>query len=169
MSTGPAPNQSGNWATSGTYNQMRAQFDVKKAEYDALIARLSTSTNPTAEDITRLRTLNRETFQLLERTIQALTTSQVANMTAVNRELADALAKIERQYNILVENSDRLEALKRIREHEQVKADGSVNFFMMFLLIIALALLVIMVFSSYRTSPTSPIAPTSPMMTAPLT
>jgi len=79
--TGPSPNPStGNQASSGSYNQLRAQFDVKKSEYDALIARLSTSTNPTAEDITRLRNLNREAFALLEQAIRALSTSQVANM-----------------------------------------------------------------------------------------
>ncbi len=167
--TGPSPNpQTGNQASSGSYNQLRAQFDVKKREYDALIASLSTSTNPSAEDITRLRNLNREAFALLEQTIRALSSSQVANMTAVNAELTEALARIDRQYNILVENSDRLEALKRIREYEQVKADGSVNVFMILLIILAVALLVIMVFSQ-RTNPTIASAPASPAMTPNLT
>lgn len=167
--TGPSPNPStGNQASSGSYNQLRAQFDVKKREYDALIASLSNSTNPSAEDITRLRNLNREAFALLEQTIRALSTSQVADMTVVNKELADALARIDRQYNILVENSDRLEALRRIREFEQVKADGGVNMFMILLLVFSLALLVIMMFSQ-RINPTSPIAPASPMTTANLT
>jgi hypothetical protein len=170
MSSGPAPNQqsSGNWATSGSYNQARARFDAKKAEYDALVARLTASTNPTTEDINRLRTLNRETFQLLERAIRTLSTSQVANLEAANRELSEALARIERQYNILVENSDRLEALKRIREFEEVKADGSVNLFMILLLVFALALLIIMIFSQ-RMSVTIPTAPANPTMTANLT
>jgi uncharacterized protein with PQ loop repeat len=167
--TGPSPNpQTGNWATSGSYNQTRAQFDAKKAEYDALVTSLSTSTNPTAEDITRLRNLNREAFALLEQAIQALSTSQVANMTAVNQELSEMLARIDRQYNILVENSDRLEALRRIREFEEVKSNGSVNLFMILLLVFSLALLVIMMFSQ-RMNATSPTAPASPMMTANLT
>jgi hypothetical protein len=67
-----------------------------------------------------------------------------------------------------VENSDRLEALKRIREYEQVKADGSVNVFMILLIILAVALLVIMVFSQ-RTNPTIASAPASPAMTPNLT
>jgi len=167
--TGPSPNpQTGNQASSGSYNQLRAQFDVKKREYDALIASLSNSTNPSAEDITRLRNLNREAFALLEQTIRALSSSQVANMTVVNAELSAALARIDRQYNILVENSDRLEALKRIREYEQVKADGSVNVFMILLLIVSLALLVIMMFSQ-RTNVTMESAPTNPTMTPNLT
>jgi hypothetical protein len=163
--TGPSPNpQTGNQASSGSYNQLRAQFDVKKREYDALIASLSVSTNPSAEDITRLRNLNREAFALLEQTIRALSSSQVANMTAVNTELSAALARIDRQYNILVENSDRLEALKRIREYEQVKADGSINVYMTLLLIVALALLVIMMFSQPM-NPTIASAPASPAIT----
>jgi hypothetical protein len=167
--TGPSPNpQTGNQASSGSYNQLRAQFDVKKREYDALIASLSVSTNPSAEDITRLRNLNREAFALLEQTIRALSSSQVANMTAVNTELSAALARIDRQYNILVENSDRLEALKRIREYEQVKADGSINVYMTLLLIVALALLVIMMFSQ-RMNPTIASAPASPAITPNLT
>jgi hypothetical protein len=117
---------------------------------------------------TRLRNLNREAFAIIEQSIRALSTSQVANMTTVNRELSELLARIDRQYNILVENSDRLEALRRIREFEQVKADGGVNFFMVLLLVFSLALLVIMIFSQ-RMVVTSPTAPTSPMMTANLT
>jgi hypothetical protein len=131
----------------GLYIQLKTQFDTKKAAYDALIASASRSTNPTDEDINQLRSMNRELFALLEQTIQALSTIQSEELGTLNRELAATLDNIERQYNVLSENKDKAETLRRIREFEEVKRDGSVQFYMILLLVFALALLIIMMFS----------------------
>jgi hypothetical protein len=148
----------------GLYIQLKTQFDTKKAAYDALIASASRSTAPTEQDITQLRTMNRELFSLLEQTIQALSTIQSEELGTLNRELAATLDNIERQYNVLSENKDRAETLRRIREFEEVKKDGSVELYMILLLVFALALLIIMMFSggSQRTNVPTAAASISP-------
>jgi hypothetical protein len=131
----------------GLYIQLKTEFDTKKAAYDDLVAAISRSTNPTDEDITQLRTKNRELFSLLEQTIRALSTIQSEEIGTLNRELEATLDSLERQYSILSENKDKVETLRRIREFEQVKRDGSVEFYMILLLVFALAVLIIMMFS----------------------
>jgi hypothetical protein len=131
----------------GLYIQLKTEFDTKKAAYDDLVAAISRSTNPTDEDITQLRTKNRELFSLLEQTIRALSTIQSEEIGTLNRELEATLDSLERQYSILSENKDKVETLRRIREFEEVKRDGSVEFYMILLLVFALAVLIIMMFS----------------------
>lgn len=169
MSTG-RPTNTGNQAQAPTtFNQLKSQFDTKYTEYLAMARTVTIAANPTDQQITRLRNLNREVYSLLERLLQASATSQTAEMKRVNQNLAETLHRIERQYNDLAAKSDKAETLRRIREFEELKADSSVNIYMVLLLIFAVALLIIMVFSSYLTSTANATAATSPTTIPPLT
>jgi hypothetical protein len=143
----PTPN---NNAPSPTeYPQLKDQFEAKKSEYDTLIATLSAEQREiTAADMARLQTLNREMFALLEKMIQVLSVSQPAELDTLSRELSESLSRIEKQYVALSSDSDRAETLRRIREFEEVRNHGSLNFYLMLLLISAFAVFVAMVSSS---------------------
>lgn len=169
MSTG-RPTNTGNQAQAPTtFNQLKSQFDTKYTEYLAMARTVTIAANPTDQQITQLRNLNREVYSLLERLLQASATSQTAEMKRVNQNLAETLHRIERQYNDLAAKSDKAETLRRIREFEELKADSSVNIYMVLLLIFAVALLIVMVFSSYLTSTANATAATSPTTIPPLT
>lgn len=169
MSTG-RPTNTGNQAQAPTtFDQLKSQFDTKYAQYLELARTVTITANPTDQQLAQLRTLNREVFSLLERLIQSSASSQTAEMQRVNQNLATTLHRIERQYNDLSAKSDRAETLRRIREFEELKADSSVNIYMVLLLIFAVALLIVMVFSSYRASTANAIAATRPTTIEPLT
>jgi len=93
--------------------------------------------------------------------IAILSASQSTEMRASTEDLTKTLARIERQYNAIVENSDKKETLRRIREFEEVKAGGSVGLYMILLLVLAIAVLVIMIFFQ-RTNAASAPATTRP-------
>jgi hypothetical protein len=149
---------------AGLYIRLKTEFDTKKAAYDALVVSASRSTSPSDADITRLRTMNRELFVLLEQTIEALSTIQTEDIASVNRELTATLNQLEQQYSILSENSDKVETLRRIREFEQVKSGGSVSILMIALLVLALAMLIIMMFSQRTNVPATAATMRPPSM-----
>ena len=150
------------------YEQLRQEFDQKKEEYDALIDTLLESETPTDADIAKVRELNRKMFELLEQSIAVLGVSQSKDMENATRELSEVLARVDREYGILSQNSDRLETLRRIRQFEEVRADGSVGVYMILLILLAVAVLVTMLFSQ-RVSTTMAIPPASPASTESLT
>jgi chromosome condensin MukBEF ATPase and DNA-binding subunit MukB len=169
MSTG-RPTNTGNQAQAPlTFDQLKSQFDTKYTQYLALARTVTIAASPTDQQIAQLRSLNREVFTLLERLVQASASSQTAEMKRVNDNLTTTLHRIERQYNDLAVKSDKAETLRRIREFEELKADSSVNIYMVLLLIFAVALLIVMVFSSYLTSTANATAATSPTTIPPLT
>lgn len=148
----------------GLYIQLKTEFDTKKAAYDALVASASQSTNPSEDDIGRLRTMNRELATLLEQTIQALSTIQSEELGTLNSELASTMNTLEQQYAILSENSDRVETLRRIREFEETKKGASVGIYMIALLVLAMAVLVIMVFFQRTNAPATAATMSPPSM-----
>lgn len=86
MSTG-RPTNTGNQAQAPTtFNQLKSQFDTKYTEYLAMARTVTIAANPTDQQITRLRNLNREVYSLLERLLQASATSQTAEMKRVDRK-----------------------------------------------------------------------------------
>jgi hypothetical protein len=169
MSTG-RPTNTGNQAQAPlTFDQLKSQFDDKYTQYLTLARTVTIAANPTDQQIAQLRSLNREVFTLLERLIREAGNSQTAEMRRVNDNLTATLHRIERQYNDLAAKSDKAETLRRIREFEELKADSSVNIYMVLLLIFAVAVLIVMIFSSYWASTANAMAATSPTTMEPLT
>jgi hypothetical protein len=153
-----------NAPAGGTYAELKTQFETKQKQYNDLLRSVATATDPPAADIERLRTLNRELAGLIEQIIQTLSFSQSAEMERISRELTDTLAWVEKQYGVLSADSDKAETLRRIREFEQVRADGSISLYMIVLIGLAVALLVTMIFSQ-RVSTTTAMPPASPAST----
>jgi hypothetical protein len=153
-----------NAPAGGTYAQLKTQFETKQKEYNGLLRSVATATDPPTADIEKLRSLNRELAGLIEQIIQVLSSSQSAEMERISRELGDTLVWVEKQYGVLSADSDKVETLRRIREFEQVRADGSISLYLIVLIGLAVALLVTMIFSQ-RVSTTTAMPPTSPAST----
>jgi hypothetical protein len=147
------------------YIQVKGQFDAKKQEYDAQIAKITGSDQITDADIAKLRNLNRELFGILETAIRALGESQSKEMETNTKALREALAKVEREYGVLTSESDRAETLRRIRQFEQVRSGDAISVYMIGLLVLAMALFIAMIFSQ-RVSTTMTMPPARPASTA---
>jgi hypothetical protein len=160
-SANPNSSPTPNAPASGTYAQLTAQFETKQKQYNDLLRSVATSTDPPTADIDRLRTLNRELAGLIEQIIQVLSSSQSSEMERISRELGDTLVWVEKQYGVLSADLDKVETLRRIREFEQVRADGSISLYLIVLIGLAVALLVTMIFSQ-RVSTTTAMPPISP-------
>ena len=155
MSTG---NQA---AAPQTYTALRREFTTKYAEYTSIVG----TPSPTPEQIARLRVLNREIAVLLGQMLELSDTADSSVLDERYRELSAVLNRIERDHGLLSQNLDRLETLRRIREFEEVRSDGTVNLFAILLLVAAIAMLIVMVFSAYSTNAVTTSAPTSPAIT----
>lgn len=166
MSTAGVPTNTGNQANAPqVYDNLKKEYEIKYLEYTRIVG----SPSPTSEQIDRLRVLNREISQLLQQMISVTDTNQTKVLDQRYNELSQVLNRIERDHGILSQNSDRLETLRRIREFEEVRTNGTVNIFAVLLLVAALALLIVMIFSAYSTNAVTMSAPTSPAMTENLT
>lgn len=166
MSTTGVPTNTGNQADAPqVYDELKKEYESKYLEYTQIVG----SPSPTDAQIERLRVLNREISQLLQQMIAVTDTNQTEVLNQRYSELSQVLNRIERDHEVLSQNSDRLETLRRIREFEEVRTNGTVNIFAVLLLVAALALLIVMIFSAYSTNAVTISAPTSPAITENLT
>lgn len=148
-------------AAPQTYTALKGEFTTKYTEYTSIVG----TESPSPEQIDRLRVLNREIAALLGQMLELSDTTETSVLNDRYNELSAVLNRIERDHGLLSQNLDKLETLRRIREFEEVRADGSVNLFAVLLLVAALAMLIIMIFSSYSTNAVTMSAPTSPAIT----
>lgn len=99
-----------------TMAELKADYDAKSAEYSRLIDTAVTSGSTSSMD--QIRQLNVELSSLLEQMI-SVSDPQRRSMPLVRDELVERLRRIQLDYNGLLQNTDDLETLRRIRAQEE--------------------------------------------------
>ena len=101
-------------------DDLESTYQTQYALYEEAIA----SPNP---DAAKIKQLNIQIAKTLNAMIETLTNvnKETASIKVYRDELIQRLRQIQWEYNGLIQNTDNLETLRRIRESEQKKADGS--------------------------------------------
>jgi hypothetical protein len=153
--------------TTPTLTDLRSQYRAKIAEYDALLA-----SSLAANDVSKLpaiRALNTEISQILERILTEVSqgSADARSFKEDRGELVTTLNRIQRDYNGLVENTDSLELLRRIREGNTSAPRREFEMYLVAFLLACLGILAMVFFGGQKIDATSMSATTPPNM-APL-
>ena len=152
--------------------------DIKSLE--AEYTRLDTLYRKLAQDalnvddktsiITQIKSVNQQLAGVLDKMLMAV--AQVkqdgSKITEYKDELVRRLRTIRSDYDNLRKNTDQLETLRRIREYEQSKASGSLNWYLLgFFVLCGVLVLFMFIFGRQASFDASAAMPASPTITAP--
>jgi hypothetical protein len=123
-------------------------MDSLESNYQQQFALYEEEVASPTPDVNKLKNLNLQISNTLHAMIEALTNvrNETANIKMYRDDLISRLKKIQWDYNGLIQNTDQLETLRRIRESERARVDKSVNFYLILFLIACAALLIVILF-----------------------
>jgi hypothetical protein len=145
------------------------QYKEKSLAYDSLIDETLQNPGKIEENLEKIKTLNVEISKTLDEMIAFVTRDKnQKNIDTLRDDLVYKLQRIQRDYNGLLVNTDKLETLRRIRHFEEKGWKRTVLIYLIIFLVLAVVLLLFMFFRRQK----SETATTTPMIaanTAPLT
>lgn len=148
----------------GGIQDLEKRYTEQMIEYNALI----TEGNPAKLD--KIKSLNQSIAATLDQMITIITEAKQknGNIEVYRDELVAKLQRIQKDYNGLLQNTDTLETLRRIRNQEEKEANGSIFWLIVgFLVLCVLTLITMMIFGGQKNE-SADIIPTSPATTMPL-
>jgi hypothetical protein len=124
-------------------DELRARYDRQSKAYDELVA--STLANPqtASENVKDITALAAD----MGKTLDEMLTLIVQNSEATQEqrdELLQKLTKIQRDYNGLVQNTDKLETLRRIRAFEDTSWKRTLYIWLMVFCAVVVLIVVLM-------------------------
>jgi predicted nuclease with TOPRIM domain len=146
-------------------DELRKEYKQLLTEYDRLIA------EGDVKNYDRIKELNVQIARVLEQmlTILARVRDSINNTQEYRDTLVEKLKRIQLDYNGLLQTTDKLETLRRIRAQEKDDSRGLLfNYLIALAVLIGLVLLVMIVRTWFYRRSTS-ASTTSPATIAPLT
>jgi hypothetical protein len=118
-----------------------------------------------------MKTLNTQMARILEEAIAEMTAAGARGTLARQRdELIEKLRRIQRDYNGLLVNTDKMETLRRIRGFQEQDWKSTLQMYFIFFSLLAGVLFLVLLFKRPRQiAESTNIAPTSAISTPPLT
>lgn len=129
-------------------DETKKQYTQQLQEYDRVVDEAIR-----AQDLSKLpkiKDLNAGLAKTLNKMIEDLTflKKDTPDIKKTRDELLERLRKIQKDYNGLLENTDQLETLRRIRQQESREADRQLYMYLIFFLLVALAIVLFVLFFS---------------------
>lgn len=148
-------------------DETKKQYTQQLQEYDRVVDEAIQT-----QDLTKLpkiKDLNAGIAKTLNKMIEELTflKKDTPDIKKTRDELLERLRKIQRDYTGLLEDTDQLETLRRIRQQESREADRQLYMYLIFFLLVALAIvLFVLFFSGQRKDATAASASMPPTAAA---
>jgi hypothetical protein len=143
-----------------TLDELKREYDAKSAQYKTLIDQ-AIAAGSSAGAIDQIRTLNVELSSLLEQMISTVSPTQSnASIEATRDELVRRLRRIQVDYNGLLQTTDELETLRRIRAQEEGGFLQVFYWHLIALAVVFVGVLGVMIYMRRQTSPATTASPT---------
>lgn len=142
---------------------MDPEFQRLAADYQRLANESLADPTKMEGNIEKMKTINARMASILDRTIQEMNTGVSSDVDRQRNELIEKLVRIQKDYNGLLVNTDKLETLRRIRGFQETDWKSQLKIYMIVFAVLAVVLLVLIfvrrqkVFST-MTAPTSAIS-----------
>lgn len=127
--------------------------------------------NPQTADMNKIMAMNASLSKILHDMIETLTNakSESGGLVVYRDELIARLRKIQEEYSGMAANADKLETLRRIREAEETRANGSFGLYFLGLISAMIVLIIMIIWKGAPTLkvPTMQlpsVLPTSPLL-----
>lgn len=146
-------------------DELNKRYTALTTQYDTLVQ--SAIANPTKLDpyIEQIIQVNTQISTVLDEMIKILTVAKTSSsdMLLYRDELLQKLDKIQKEYNGLVQNSDKLETLRRIRAFEDDSWKRTLRLYIFaFIAIVVLVAVVLMFKRKAQTTDMTNAMPASP-------
>jgi len=145
-------------------DELRRRYASLMQQYETIATDALTNPDKLNENVARLININTQISSTLDEMISILTLakSDSAQMVTYRDELIQKLEKIQRDYNGLVKDSDKLETLRRIRAFEDESWKRTLRMYLIaFLAIISLVGILVMFKKGTQTALTTTATPIS--------
>lgn len=148
-------------------DELKAKYERQLKEYDDTI-NLAISTQDVSK-IDSLKQMNMALSNTLNEMIEKLTflKKDTPELVQYRDELIGRLRRIQKDYNGLLVNTDKLETLRRIRQEESGEAKRELYWYILFFLVICILIILYLMFMTQKKDITA-MSATSPPMTAAL-
>lgn len=148
---------------------MDSQYQILAERYQALADEALKNPAKLQENTDKMKTLNSQMARILDNAITDLTTAGAQGDLARQRDaLIEKLRRIQRDYNGLLVNTDKMETLRRIRGFQEEDWQGKLKLYIIFFAILAVVMFLFVLFKRQRTESTN-MAPMSDSSIPPLT
>ena len=140
---------------------MDPRFQTLAAQYEALANEALSNPAKMQGNIEKMKTINTEMAAMLDSTIHEMTASGPSgDLTRQRDELIEKLVRIQRDYNGLLTNTDKLETLRRIRGFQETDWKSKLRIYIIALAVLAVVLALFVLFRRQKTLSTA-MAPMS--------
>lgn len=148
---------------------MDSQYQILAERYQALADEALKNPAKLQENTDKMKTLNSQMARILDNAITDLTTAGAQGDLVRQRDaLIEKLRRIQRDYNGLLVNTDKMETLRRIRGFQEEDWQGKLKLYIIFFAILAVVMFLFVLFKRQRTESTN-MAPMSDSSIPPLT
>lgn len=137
-------------------------YEQEVARYNALVDDTLDHPEKLDTNLAEIRAINQRLAHILD---QMLTDAHNTRGTpaGVRDELIEKLRRIQRDYNGLLQNTDRMETLRRIRKGETENWWGSLSVYLLAFLVLAVITVFVLMFKRQKVEaiPTAPMSATA--------
>ena len=136
-------------------------YEQEVARYNALVDDTLAHPEKLEANLVEIRALNQRLAHILDQRVADAHETR-GTPESVRTELVEKLHRIQRDYNGLLQNTDKLETLRRIRKGETENWWGSLSIYIIAFLVIAGVTILLAMFSRQKVA----AIPTAPMRAA---
>lgn len=149
---------------------MDAQYQSLATQYQKLADEALKTPSKLQQNTERMRVINTQMAKLLDSAIADMTAAGARGSLAKQRdELIEKLRRIQRDYNGLLANTDKIETLRRIRGFQEQDWKSTLKMYIVFFSILAGVMLLFVLFKRpTQTAESTNTAPISATSTPPL-
>ena len=152
----------------GGIQELEKKYKQEMIEYNGLVADAVRDGDTTKID--KIKQLNQSIAKTLDDMISVITQAKQknGNIEIYRDELVAKLQRIQKDYNGLLQNTDTLETLRRIRIQEEKEVNGSIFWLIGGFIVICILTLLAMMFFGSQKAESATIMPTNVATTMPL-
>ncbi len=148
---------------------MDAQYQSLAQQYQALADEAIADPSKLQGNVEKMKVINQKMASVLDSTIADMTSAGAQGQLAVQRdELIEKLRRIQRDYNGLLVNTDKMQTLHKIRGFQEEDWKSQLRMYIIFFAILAGVVLLLVLFKRQKTENTT-MAPMSAASTPPFT
>ena len=148
---------------------MEAQYQGLAQQYQSLADEALRDPTKLQTNTEKMKSINTQMARLLDGAISDMTSGGARGDLASQRDaLVEKLRRIQREYNGLLVNTDKVQTLRRIRGFQEEDWKGKLKLYIIFFSILAGIMFLVILFKRQKADSTN-IAPMSPTSMPPLT
>lgn len=152
-------------------DELNKKYTSLTSQYDKLVQETLAEPSKLDQNVEQVIQINTQISSTLDEMIGILTLAKSSNsdMLLYRDELLAKLDKIQKEYNGLINNSDKLETLRRIRAFQDESWKGTLHMYLFAFIAVTILVGLVLMFKKSQNADMTATTPTSPAIMPALT